>query len=57
MCLNIINMYICGLGVGSERGGACPGTSQVTSRSVLLNASYHKEHEHIWFRGGDLDVF
>ena len=28
-----------------------------TSRSVLLNASYHEKHEYIWFRGGDLNGF
>ena len=26
-----------------------------TSRSVLLNGSCHKNHEYIWFRGGDLN--
>ena len=24
---------------------------------MLLNVSYHKEHNYIWFRGGDLNVF
>ena len=24
---------------------------------VSLDASYHKEHEYIWFRGGDLNGF
>ena len=28
-----------------------------TSQSVVLNASYHKKHEYIWFRGGDLNGF
>ena len=27
------------------------------SQSVLLNASYHKKHEYIWIRGGDLNGF
>ena len=26
-----------------------------TSLSVLLNVFYHKKHEYIWFRGGDLN--
>ena len=26
-------------------------------RLVSLDASYHKEHEYIWFRGGDLNGF
>ena len=38
-----------------------PGTPLRTSPSVLLKASYHKEHEYIWFRGGErggyLNVF
>ena len=24
---------------------------------VSLDASYHKEHDYIWFRGGDLNGF
>ena len=36
----------------SEWGGACPGTPWGTSKSVLLNASYHKKHNYIWVRGG-----
>ena len=28
-----------------------------TSWSVLLKVSYHKEYNHIWFRGGDLNSF
>ena len=38
----------------SEVGGTCPGMSRMTSSSVLLDASYHKKHEYVWFRGGDL---
>ena len=26
-------------------------------RSMSLNASYHKEQEYIWFRGGNLKCF
>ena len=26
-------------------------------QSVSLNLSYHKEHEYIWYRGGDLNGF
>ena len=28
-----------------------------TSKSLLLNASYHEKHEYIWFRDGDLNTF
>ena len=28
-----------------------------SSLSVLLNVSYNKIHEYIWFRGGDLNGF
>ena len=34
-----------------------PGPSLRTFPSVLLKASNHKEHEYIWFRGGDLNGF
>ena len=27
------------------------------TQSVSLDLSYHKEHEYIWFRGGDLNGF
>ena len=26
-------------------------------QSVSLDLSYHKEHQYIWFRGGDLNSF
>ena len=26
-------------------------------QSVSLDVSYYKEHEYVWFRGGDLNVF
>ena len=41
----------------SEVGRACPGTHQGTSWSVLLNVSYHKKHEYIWFRDGTGHAF
>ena len=28
-----------------------------TSQPVLLNTSYYKKHEDIWFKGGDLNNF
>ena len=28
-----------------------------TPKSLLLNASYHKKHKCMWFRGGDLNGF
>ena len=31
------------------KGWVCPGTHQGTFRLVLLNASYHKKHDYIWF--------
>ena len=36
----------------TEQGRACTGTPQGTSQFVLLNVSYHKEHEYTWFRVG-----
>ena len=27
------------------------------AQSMSLNLSYHKEHEYVWFRGGDLNGF
>ena len=35
----------------------CLGMPQGTSWSVILNVSYHKKQEYIWFRGGDMNVF
>ena len=29
----------------------------MNSLSVLLNASYHEKHKHVWLRGGDLNSF
>ena len=40
-----------------QRGLACLGTNQGTTWSVLLNVSYHKKNEHIWFIGRDLNHF
>ena len=33
------------------------GHAQGASWSVLMHMSYHKEHEYIWLRGGDLNRF
>ena len=33
------------------------GTPRGTFHLVLLNASYRKKHEYIWFRGEDLNGF
>ena len=41
----------------SEWVNACLGRPRGTSSLVLLNASYHKKHEYVWFRGGDLNCF
>ena len=41
----------------SEGDRACLGTPKGTSQSVLLNESYHKKQEYIWFRGRDLNGF
>ena len=34
-----------------------PGHAKGTSRSVLLNPSYHRKQEYIWLMGGDLNGF
>ena len=34
-------------------GWGLPGQPQGTSLSVLLNVSYHKKLECLWFRGGE----
>ena len=39
---------------GSQTDLDAPGW---TSWSVLLNVSYHKEYDYLWFRGGDLNGF
>ena len=36
-----------------DRVGHTPGGP----KSVSLGLSYHKEHEYIWFGGGDLNGF
>ena len=33
------------------------GHAPTASLSVLLNVSYHKVHDYIWFRAGDLKGF
>ena len=36
-----------------RRGGGMP----LGTHAVTMNDSYHKEHEYIWFRNGDLKRF